>query len=91
MKEGEIKLLRENLKSRETDLSKLKQEKINSILEQNKQQTEKEKTLQVQVLYPEIFHHLLLPSVVYQISNRTSFGSKTWGCSNPSSKDFYKD
>ena len=59
MKEGEIKLLRENLKSRETDLSKLKQEKINTILEQNKQQTEKEKTLQVQVLKPEIFHLLL--------------------------------
>ena len=51
MKEGEIKLLRENLKSQEADLSKLKQEKINTILEQNKQQTEKEKTLQVQVLF----------------------------------------
>ena len=77
MKEGEIKLLRENLKSRETDLSKLKQEKINTILEQNKQQTEKEKTLQVQVLYPEIFHLLVVQSVLYQISNRTSSCSKT--------------
>ena len=76
MKEGEIKLLRENLKSRETDLSKLKQEKINTILEQNKQQTEKEKTLQVQVLNPKIFHLLLVQPVVYQISNRTPSGSK---------------
>ena len=51
IKEGEIKLLRENLTRREADLDRLKSEKINQIVQQNKQQTDKEKALQVHIIW----------------------------------------
>ena len=47
VKDGEIKVLRDNLTRRESELERLKSEKINQIVQQNKQQTDKEKSLQV--------------------------------------------
>lgn len=47
IKDGENKLLRDNLTNRDAQLDTLKTEKINQIHQQNVQQSEKEKSLQV--------------------------------------------
>ena len=46
-KEGEIKILRDKLSGQESELHKMKSEKIGQIAQQNKQQKDKEKGLQV--------------------------------------------
>ena len=47
VKEGEIQLLRDNLKQRDNELDALKQERINTLHQQNVHTTEREKQLQV--------------------------------------------
>ncbi|XP_045196337.2 uncharacterized protein LOC123551455 isoform X2 [Mercenaria mercenaria] len=49
IKEGENKLLRDNLTKKDAELDTIKTEKISQIHQQNLQQTEKEKTLQTEV------------------------------------------
>lgn len=47
VKDGEIQLLRDNLRKKDTELDSLKAEKITQIHQRNIQQSEKEKSLQV--------------------------------------------
>lgn len=47
VKDGEIQLLRDNLKRKDTELDGMKAEKISQIHQHNLQQSEKEKSLQV--------------------------------------------
>ena len=46
-KDGEIKILRDKLSGQESELNRMKSEKIGQIAQQNKQQKDKEKALQV--------------------------------------------
>lgn len=47
VKDGEIQLLRDNLRKKDTELDSMKAERITQIQQHNIQQSEKEKSLQV--------------------------------------------
>jgi len=62
VKDGEIQLLRDNLKKKDSELDGLKAEKVNQIYQHNLQQGVKEKSLQViQLMIDNIYNHSFYP------------------------------
>jgi len=51
VRDGEVQLLRDNLRQRDAELDAIKHDKIHNIHQQNVQQTEREKHLQVGYLF----------------------------------------